>query len=145
MEKLPKTKMEELYDFIIKHSVRGACTCGKCIDAPKNPEQHQPAGHTANVEFFKVSMKDNPDPEALRVLLQENFKGEYCNLDLFDGKEHGYIEIGGWIGDQSAALILMGVGKLLGLWELFTPTSMGMPSDIAMRMAEEGLVTIKVI
>ena len=136
--------MEKLHEFIAKHSVRGTCTCGSCSDAPDNPEEHQPTGHTADVEFFKISLKDKPDPEVLRTLIQENFKGEFSDLDLFDGKEHNFIEIGAWIGDQGAALILMGMGKLLDLWELFTPTSMGAPPDMAKMMAQEGLVSIKV-
>ena len=133
--------MTELIKYINEHSIRGACTCGQCIDAPENPEEKQPEGHTANVEFFKVSLRNEPDAEILRKLVMDN-KGEFNDANLFDGKEHSYIEIGAWIGDQGYALILMGMGELLGLWKLLTPTSFGMPEELRQMMAGQGLVTI---
>lgn len=138
--------MSELSKYIEKHVVRGACTCGKCIDAPDNPEEKQPSGHTADVQFFKVTLKDKPNKDILIQLIKEHV-GSFNNIDLFDGKEHGYIEIGGWIGSQNYALILMGMGKLLGLWELLTPSSMLgnlIPDDLKMQMAGSGMVSIKV-
>ncbi len=133
--------MQKLIEFIIEHTVRGACTCGLCRDAPKNPEE-KPTGHTADLEFFKVSLKNNPDPEVLRSLIEENVTGAYVNVDLFDKKEHGFTEIGGWIGDQSMALMLMGLGELLGLWKLHTPASLNAPKELRMMMAQNGLVSI---
>ena len=135
--------MEKLFDFIAKHSIRGACTCGLCIDAPENPEDIQPKDHTVDMEFFKVSLKNNPDPEVLRQLIKENPTGAFADIDLFDGKDHNFIEIGGWIGDQGLAIVLMGMGDLLGLWEVFTPTKLGMPHELATELAGQGLLFIK--
>jgi len=137
--------MTDLIKYIRKHTIRGACTCGKCIDAPNNPKEHQPDGHTADVQFFKVALKNNPDKDVLLKLIK-NHHGEFNDINIFDGNEHNYIEIGGWIGDQGTALLLMGLGKLLGIWELLTPSSMLgdlIPDDLKMQMAGSGMVSIK--
>lgn len=137
--------MKNLIEYINKHCVRGACTCGRCIDSSPNPKELQPTGHTADVHFFKVALKDEPDVEMLRKLIQEQ-KGEFNEVNLFDGQEHNYMEIGGWIGDQGLALMLMGMGKLLNLWDLLTPTSMlgeSIPDELKAQMAGMGMVSIK--
>ncbi len=115
--------MQELIEYIKKHVERGACTCGRCMDAPAKPETKQPVGHTADLIFFKVKAVNEPNAEEFKRLvmahaLQGSFGG---GLNLFDDHEHSYIEIGGWIGDQGYALMLMGLGALLGAWDLFTP------------------------
>lgn len=139
--------MNDLITYVRQHVERGACQCGQCIDAPPNPEQQQPTGHTADLIFFKVCAKDNPDKEELRSAIKAH-RGRYGYplLDLFDGKEHSYLEIGGWIGDQGLAMMLMGLGSLLNLWQLLTPkTVLGseISDDTAMRMAQSGLITIQ--
>ena len=133
---------DELIKYIDSHVERGDCQCGKCIDASVNPKQ--PNGHTADLVFFKVKTKSNPDKEVLKKLISEH-AGSFNSCDLLDGKEHSYIEIGGWIGDQGEALMLMGLGELVGLWKLLTPNLFGeLPRDLVMQMAESGLVTIQV-
>jgi hypothetical protein len=137
--------MKELIDYIVAHSIRGACTCGKCCDAPENPETKQPQGHTADVVFFKVAAYDNPDPATLRQLIADNKQGSFTDVNLFDGQEHNYLQLGGWVGDQGLALTLMGLGAVLGLWKLLTPTTMlGIsPSDpLAQQMAGMGMIAI---
>jgi hypothetical protein len=138
-----ETKMiTEIHQFLEKHVVRGACTCGKCCDAPPDAKALQPSGHTVDMVFFKVAAKDNPDADKLRELIAANRHGEFCDLDLFDGKEHGYMEIGGWIGDQGAAIQLMGLGVVLGLWRLLSPKMLGLPDDLALQMAGSGYLSI---
>lgn len=135
--------MNNLIDFIQNHAERGACQCGKCIDAPAEPDKYQPTGHTADLVFFKVRTKDEPSADDLRSLIRDQDGGW-----LFDGNEHGFVEIGGWIGDQSAALMLMGLGEILGLWRLLTPISILGPlvaREMAMRMAEAGLVSVQAV
>lgn len=136
--------MEALYDFLQKHAIRGDCQCGRCFDAPADPTQ--PNGHTANVVFFKIAAKDAPDAALLRKIIQDNRKGDWCEMDPLDGKEHGYMELGGWIGDQGAALTLIGLGSLMGLWKLLTPYSvLGLREGdpLAMQLAGNGLVSIR--
>lgn len=137
--------VKALYDFLSNHAERGSCTCGKCFDAPENPAQ--PTGHTADMCFFKVAAKNSPDIAKLRELIASNQKGDWATVDLFDGKEHNYMELGGWIGDQGAALTLMGLGAVLGLWRLWTPmTILGLTADdpLAKQMAGRGMIAIKV-
>ena len=69
--------------------------------------------------------------------------GEFCSVDVFDGQEHGYMELGGWIGDQGLAMMLMGLGAVLGLWRLTTPKMLGLPNDLVMLMAGAGMITIQ--
>lgn len=133
--------MEQIYEFLRNHAQRGECVCGQCIDGGTT----QPEGHTADVIFFKVASINSPDADKLKKLIQSNRQGEFNEVDLFDGKEHGYMELGGWVGDQGMALTLMGLGSLLGLWRLKTPRNMlpDMPDDLVMKMAQNGAVIIK--
>lgn len=133
-----------IQEFVSKYSKRGACTCGECFDAPPNPEEHQPKGHTADMEFFKVALNLNGNTtEEVGKELQSIVSKEYPQW--LDGKEHGYMEIGGDVGDQGRALCLMGIGSLLGLWELLTPSSLlpDMPEDVRKMMAGQGMVSIR--
>ncbi len=133
--------MKELREFVMAHAERGTCRCGKCIDHPG--EDKQPEGHTADMVFFEVSTKDNPDADEMRRLIAESKQGDFCELDPFDGKEHSYMEVGGWIGDQGLALMFMGLGHVLGLWPLMTPKMLpGLPDDLVQMMAGQGMVTI---
>ncbi len=127
--------------FVIDHAERGACRCGKCIDQPS--ENQQPKGHTVDMVFFEVCAKNNPEPNRFRELVVASKQGEFGELDPWDGKEHSYIEVGRWIGDQGLALMLMGLGAVLGLWGLMTPKMLpGLPDDLVMQMAGAGMVTI---
>lgn len=148
IDKISKPTMKSLYQFLQDHCVRGACQCDRCIDAPENPQDKQPTGpHTADLIFFKVSATGNPNVEELTAAIKAH-KGEYGEVDLFDGKEHSYLEIGGWIGDQGAAMMLMGLGAILGLWQLLTPRTVlgpSIPDDLVMQMAQAGMVTIQAL
>ncbi|WP_395000829.1 hypothetical protein [Acinetobacter sp.] len=140
--------MRKLIDYVVDHTIRGECTCGRCADAASNLETKQPTGHTADLYFFKVAKKkgpdgDEPDAEKLRVLIKENKHGSYGDVDPFDGGEHNYIELGGWIGDQGLAMLLMGLGALLGLWQVMQPNLMpGIPDELKKQMAGAGMISI---
>ena len=137
--------MQELIDYVHANVERGPCCCGKCIDRVAEPETKQPQGHTAEMVFFKVSAKSTADVNKFTELVKKNINGSFCNVDLFDGKEHGYMEIGGWIGDQGTALMFMGLGTVLGLWKLMTPrTILGdtLPDDLGGKMAGAGLISV---
>lgn len=99
--------------------------------------------HTVDLVFFKVANDPNnpADAETLRTLIKEH-RGEFNDVDLFDGNKHNYMEVGGWIGDQGLALQLMGLGAILGLWKLITPMSLGITGDNAMQMAGMGMLSI---
>lgn len=132
--------MKPLHDFVLQHTDRNACRCGRCIDPG---DDRKLEGHTSNVFFFDVCLKDNPDPARFRELIEANPSGAFCELNPFDGQEHSYIEIGGWIGDQGLALQFLGMGELLGLWRVMHPGKI-MPADspLAQQMAGMGMVSL---
>ena len=109
-----------LVDYVVEHTIRGECECGRCSDKGNSPT---PEGHTADVVMFVVATQNNPDAVVLRDLIENN-PPAFNDINLFDGESHNYIEIGAWIGDQGLALMLMGLGKILGLWELITPKTL---------------------
>lgn len=138
--------MNKLQEYVMAHAERGACKCGRCCDAPENPEQKQPTGHTADLVFFSVSARNGADAATLKQLVSENKQGSHCDADLLDGKEHSYLEVGSWIGDQGLALMLMGLGAVLGLWTLLTPKTVlgdSVPKDLEMQMAWQGFVAVQ--
>jgi hypothetical protein len=51
-----------------------------------------------------------------------------------------YIEVGAEIGDQGAAFQLFALGKVLGLWSVITPATMGFSGAEARAMAGSGFV-----
>jgi hypothetical protein len=132
--------ISELAEYVRSHAVRGTCNCGKCADHPG--VDSQPEGHTADLVFFQVA-NDGGIADDLKSLVLAAQEGEFCNVDVFDGQEHGYMELGGWIGDQGLAMMLMGLGAVLGLWTLLTPKMLGLPQDMALQMAGMGMLSIQ--
>lgn len=127
-----------LVDYVLKYAVRGACTCGRCFDAPDDPTTKQPAGHTVNLTFFKVAKRGGDKEEFLDLVRKEH-------PDWLDGKEHSYIQVGAEIGDQGIALMTIGFGHLLGAWKALSPDTI-MPfeeDDLKQRMAGMGMVSLR--
>ena len=142
--------MSELVKYVVEHTMRGECTCGQRIDVSPNTKKNQSNDHIADVQFFKVVLKNNPsdaDKEIMKndlIQLIKNHKGEFNEVNLFDENEHNFIEIGGWIGDQGLALMLMGMGELLGIWELRAPNKLAkdFSDETKMMLAQAGYVTM---
>jgi len=65
----------------------------------------------------------------------------YPQPDRLEGGP-SYIEIGGVIGSQSAAFQLFALGKVLGLWQIITPSTFGFSGPEAREMAGRGLIMI---
>jgi hypothetical protein len=134
--------MNALADYVVRHTERGECKCGKCIDVGTKPD---PQGHTANMVFFKVAIKGEPSKDEFIRLTREH-KGFYAVVNPLDGQEHGFIELGGWIGDQGLAIQYMALGSLLGVFELLTPHNvLHVPEGdpMAVQLAGAGLLTTK--
>lgn len=133
--------MTPLVDYVLRHTERGECKCGQCLDRGDNPD---PDGHTVDLGFFKVAAKDNPDKETFLRLTSEHL-GEFGHCDPFDGSEHNYMELGGWIGDQGIAMQYMGLGVLLGIFNLLSPAMLGITSDDPMfkQMLGAGFLSIQ--
>lgn len=125
--------MSELTEYIAKIARRGQCQCGKCADYRKDLDRPAPE-HSANVHFFWVS-QEGGDGSHLRALLEQH----YPNLErLKDGPS--YIEMGGDLDSQELALMLIGVGNVLGLWQAITPASFGITGPEANELAGKGMV-----
>jgi len=128
-----------LVEYVLAHTDRGECQCGKCVDSQGT---RQPEGHTVDMVFFKIAAKDNPDKAEFLRLTQEH-QGEFGDVDPLDGKEHSYLELGGWIGDQGIAMQYMALGVLLGVFNLISPAALGVVGDQALQLAGVGFLTIQ--
>ena len=131
-----------LNEYIQTHTERGECKCGKCCDVGQKPD---PSGHTADMIFFKVAIVGNPTVEEF-AKLTKGHHGEFCECNPLDGKEHNYLELGGWIGDQGRALQYMALGVLLGKFKLLTPRTMfgGLIDEkMVQQMAGAGMVAVQ--
>lgn len=153
--------MEDLIRYVNEHSQRGACQCDECFEFVKITGDHtrtmalvktadlparQPTGHTADLIFFRVSAINGASADELRRLIMLNKHGAFCEVDIFDGGEHNYLEIGGWIGDQGLGLTFMGLGAILGLWKLMTPKSLlgsNISEEQCFEMAGRGMIVIQ--
>lgn len=130
-----------LVEYVMANTTRGDCTCGKCIDSAANlglPEQ-QPSGHTINMTFFKVAAGPDAKKEALLELVQAEHPA------YLDGQEHNYTEIGADLGDQGIAIMLIGLGHLLGAWQALVPETVMPFLDDGMKtmLAERGMLVLK--
>lgn len=126
----PKRNLRELLDVI---AVRGECTCGQC----KNGE------HTADLVFMKVSIDKWSSNAQFRKLVSVEYP------KLLNSKVKSLREVTEIVGDQEFALIMMGVGKLLGIWELKTPDdlvtkSQRLDQKQRVQLAQSGHLTIHV-
>lgn len=126
------SSIRDLCDFVTRHIDRG----------PAGDVDQAQESMTSDMVMFNVIAVGNPTPEKLRQLIVANKQGVFCDLDPFDGKEHSYIEVGAWIGSQSLALSLMGLGEILGLWPILTPKRLGLPDDLIQLMVGQGMITI---
>lgn len=130
----------KLVEYVVKHSIRGACKCGRCADACKDGPKHQFCGLTIDLTLFTIGMQDNPDPlEFLKLVTEEQ-------PHWLDGNEHNYLECGADVGDQGIALAAMGLGHLLDVWKCLCPETM-MPmldAETKQMMAGNGMIALKV-
>lgn len=137
--------MTDLAKFVIDHTERGECQCGRCIDKSNKPD---PTGHTVDMVFFKVALRGDESHDSLFssfIELSLNWTGEFNECDPFDGKDHDYLELGGWLGDQGLALQYMALGVLLNAFKLTTPRSLlgdEVDENLVQQMAGAGLVTV---
>ena len=94
--------------------------------------------------FFQVATANHPTLAEF-IELSRSHQSEFEDVDPFDGKEHSYIELGGWLGDQGIALQYMALGHMLEAFTVDTPRSMlgsDLSEDIVRDMAGMGLVTV---
>lgn len=134
---------DNIFKYILKHGVKGACTCGKCVDAPANPEELQPTNHSVNLTFFHVSARedDKGSKEEFKALVMAE------HPEWLNGEEHNYIKIGAELGNQGIALVTIGYGHVMGLWQAFSPDIVMpfLPKELKNQMAGSGMVSLKYV
>jgi hypothetical protein len=95
--------------------------------------------------FFKVVAAENPSLEDFKRLTSET-RGEFGECNPFDGNEHNYLELGGWIGDQGLAMQYMALGTLLGAFDLLTPITMlklKANDSLTLELAGSGMISVR--
>jgi hypothetical protein len=109
------------------------------IDAMPHVRQFANARGFAKVDMeFLVIGVDTAAAERHKAELIEILKDYPQPERLAAGPS--YIEIGAEIGDQGAAFQLFALGKVLGLWSVITPATMGCTGAEARQMAGRGFV-----
>lgn len=112
----------------------------------KSVEQVTPGTEgSVTVGFFSVVKRPDAEVDALELVarIKAATKGYYGDEPverLLEGPS--YIELGGWIGDQGVALGLMGLGAILGLWDIITPMTLGIEGKQADDMMGTGFIMI---
>lgn len=137
--------MSALGDFVRAHTERGECQCGLCIDKGDRPD---PEGHTVDMVFFKVAVAGEPNHrDFLRLTRDHEHAFLEPPVDPFDGREHNYVELGAWIGDQGLAMQYMALGAHLGLFALLSPRTIlppgTLPPDEERSLAALGFLSVK--
>jgi hypothetical protein len=107
------------------------------IDAMPHVAEAPDALERVDLEFLVIGV-DKAKAERYRDDLVQILK-TYPRPDrLASGPS--YIEVGAEIGDQGAAFQLFALGKVLKLWDVITPTTLGFEGAEAREMAGRGLV-----
>ncbi len=110
------------------------------IDAMPHVDEAPDDGiEKVDCEFLVIGV-DRAKAEARRADLVE-ILDSYPQPDRLAGGP-SYIEVGAEIGDQGAAFQLFALGKVLGLWSVVTPASLGFRGQEAQAMAGSGLIMI---
>jgi hypothetical protein len=111
------------------------------------------------VEVFAMPSVSEAKPELEKVDLEflvigvdraeaEKHRAEFIELlDTYPEPERlqggpSYIEVGAAIGDQGAAFQLFALGKVLGLWDIITPKTLGFTGQQARDLAGSGFIMI---
>ena len=95
--------------------------------------------------FIKVGVRNGLDVQLFVNFLKEHTqpgKGAYGDMTMDDlAKGPSYIALGGWLGDQTDALIFMAIGKHIGAWDIIGPGVLGITGPEAQRMMGMGFLT----
>lgn len=79
----------------------------------------------------RVRVTQDEFHEALNGALEQK-NGSFSSIDrerLLAGPS--YIELGKWLGDQGIAISFIGVGAVLGFWDVMTPQALGITGQEA--------------
>lgn len=131
---------QNLVAFVHRYAIRGSCRCGTCADAKAGPEQlDMLKDHVVDLTFFKVSADEEAKADEMRELVKAEA------LEYLDGREHSYLEVGADVDDQGTALMLIGLGHVLGVWKALCPETL-MPfldAETKNMMASRGMISLQ--
>lgn len=134
-----------LNQYVLDHTGRTACECGRCIVSGGFATN---GTKTVKLTFFDVFQRcadgKAADRDALASLIRA-YKGVFCDVNPLDGKEHNYMELGGWLGDQETALRFIGLCDLVGVGKCLSPDTImpSMPDHLKKQMAGAGMVSMQ--
>ena len=109
------------------------------IDAMPHVTEAPSGIEKVDLEFLVIGV-DRAAAEENRMELVEILKTYPQPNRLAGGPS--YIEVGAQIGGQGAAFQLFALGKVLGLWDVITPATMGFAGEEARQVAGSGFVMI---
>lgn len=110
------------------------------IDAmPHESEVDRSDAEVVNCTLCSVSVSKSEAPKFKDDLIR--ILSDYPDADNL-AKGPSYIHVGAEIGDQGDAFRLFALGKVLGLWNVITPETMGFEGQEAWRLAGGGFVMI---
>lgn len=112
--------MKNLVDYVMNHTVRGECQCGRCVD---KGDAKDPEGHTVSTGFFPVAAVNDPSKEEFERLVRGH-SSEYAQVDMFNDV-NTFVGVGAFMGDQGLGMQMMALGHLLGSWYLLSKEGEG--------------------
>lgn len=126
---------------VISSHQTGDLAVVEVYDYPEAP----PNAVRADVHFVEVAPTEGfPAHEVLvqtvRAALGPGEFGVTTAADLAGGPS--YITLGGWLGSQDLALMLIGAVELAGIAKAITPGALGMKGEVADALAGRGLVML---
>lgn len=97
-------------------------------------------GHTPDVEhnvvqvgFIKVAVRHDANRQVFIEFLADKLRkgrGSYQDYTIDElAQGLSYIHLGGWLGDQRDALVLMAIGVHHKAWTIMTPETLGIAND----------------
>ncbi len=106
--------------------VHGDITVTDVMTMPTTAEllKEKPDAVIVDVHFMNIGIY-MPEAERRKADLIAILRQFPSARELF-ARGPSYITLGGFVGDQGAALSMMALGEALGLWKVITPASLGM-------------------
>lgn len=109
-------------------------------------ECHAAGGKVIDTHFIPVGITEAAADregftQALDAALADH--GEFCDVSAARLREGpSYIELGGWLGDQSLALRFMALAEFQGRGKVITPAILGLTGEDAEKAAGNGYVLL---
>ena len=94
---------------------------------------------SVDLTLIKIAVRNSPSKDDFEKMVIEQYP------HWLNNEEYSYLQIGGELGDQHLALLVIGLGHLLGLWQALSPdiVTPDLSQEIKYQMAGMGLVTLK--